>query len=75
MQIVIRYKEQKNLESNLSLEELGFLRNLLKEYKHLYFQDLYSQDFQDSYFQNSYSQDLYSKNPYSQELDLQKSDS
>ncbi|CAG8550046.1 25051_t:CDS:2 [Cetraspora pellucida] len=33
MQIVIYYEEQENSESNLSLKELGFLRNLLKEYK------------------------------------------
>ncbi|CAG8733153.1 43548_t:CDS:2, partial [Gigaspora margarita] len=33
MQTVIRYKEQEISESNLFFEELGFLRNLLKEYK------------------------------------------
>ncbi|CAG8797369.1 15300_t:CDS:2, partial [Cetraspora pellucida] len=34
MQTAIRYEEQENSESNLSLEELGFLKNLLKEYKY-----------------------------------------
>ncbi|CAG8633991.1 16833_t:CDS:2, partial [Cetraspora pellucida] len=57
-------KELKNSESNLSFEELGFLRNLLKEYKYLYFQDPYTQDL---YSQDLYSQDLYSQNLYFQD--------
>ncbi|CAG8666788.1 14370_t:CDS:2, partial [Racocetra fulgida] len=33
MQTVIRYEEQENSESNITLEGLGFLRKLLKKYK------------------------------------------
>ncbi|CAG8748943.1 413_t:CDS:2, partial [Dentiscutata erythropus] len=60
-------------ESNIFLKELGFLRNLLKEYKQYIPQDLYFQD--SSYSQDSYSQDPYSQGPHFQDLDLQKSDS
>ncbi|CAG8789031.1 6822_t:CDS:2, partial [Gigaspora rosea] len=82
MQTVIRYEEQENSESNLSLEELGFLRNLLKEYKRVYekskkqkkitsffnFQGSHSYDSHpDLYFQDLYSQDPYPQDSYSQD--------
>ncbi|CAG8796454.1 27727_t:CDS:2, partial [Gigaspora margarita] len=65
-------------ESNFSIKELGFLKNLLKEYKHIYekskkqkkitsffnFQDSHSYD---SYPQDTYSQDLYFQDSYSQD--------
>ncbi|CAG8641077.1 11647_t:CDS:2 [Racocetra persica] len=89
MQTVIRYKEQENSESNLLLDELGFLRKLLKEYKHVYekskkqlkitsfftFPDSYSNSsyLQDSYPYDLYSQDSYPYNLYSQDLYLQDS--
>ncbi|CAG8832482.1 43177_t:CDS:1 [Gigaspora margarita] len=71
MQTIIHYKEQKNLESNLTPVELGFLRRLLKKYKHIYkkskkqtkitsffnSQDLYFHNSSDLYPQGSYFQD------------------
>ncbi|CAG8519198.1 14875_t:CDS:2, partial [Cetraspora pellucida] len=82
MQTIVRYEEQESLESNLSLEELGFLRKLLREYKCVYekskkqtkitsffnFQDSRSYS-QDSPFQDQYSQDQDShfQDPYYQD--------
>ncbi|CAG8798322.1 22986_t:CDS:2 [Gigaspora margarita] len=79
MQTVIHYKEQEISELNFSLEELEFLKNLLKEYKYIYkklkkqkkITNSYSQD---PYSQDSYFQDSYSRGPYFQDSDLQKSD-
>ncbi|CAG8574383.1 16615_t:CDS:2, partial [Racocetra fulgida] len=75
---------EENSESNLSLDELGFLRKLLKEYKHVFeklkkqskiisfftFPDLYfnNSHLQDSYPYDLYSQDLYPHDLYSQDL-------
>ncbi|CAG8574686.1 19489_t:CDS:2 [Racocetra fulgida] len=73
MQTVIRYEEQENSESNITLEGLRFLRKLLKEYKHYsqdsYLQESYSQDscLQESYSQDSYPQDSHSQDSYSQD--------
>ncbi|CAG8682506.1 15464_t:CDS:2, partial [Dentiscutata erythropus] len=79
---IVRYEEQESSESNLSLEELGFLRKLLREYKRVYekskkqtkitsffnFQDSRSYS-QDSPFQDQYSQDQDShfQDPYYQD--------
>ncbi|CAG8790378.1 18785_t:CDS:1, partial [Racocetra fulgida] len=84
MQTVIRYEEQENSESNLSLEELEFLRNLLKEYKRVYekskkqqkitsFFNFQSSHPYDSQLQDTYSKDLYFQDSYSQDLYLQDS--
>ncbi|CAG8609799.1 3798_t:CDS:1, partial [Racocetra fulgida] len=80
MQTIICYEEQESSKSNLSLEELEFLRKLLKEYKCIHekskkqtkitsffnFQDLYSYS-QDSSLQGLSSQDPYSQDLYSQD--------
>ncbi|KAF0452395.1 CENP-b protein 1 [Gigaspora margarita] len=72
MQTVIHYEEQENSESNLTLVELGFLRKLLKKYKHIYekskkqtritsffdSQDLYLHNSSDPYPQESYSKTI-----------------
>ncbi|CAG8815340.1 28440_t:CDS:2, partial [Gigaspora margarita] len=89
IQTIIHYEEQEISESNLSLKELGFLRNLLKEYKRIYekskkqkkitsffnFQGSYSYDShpQDTYPQDLYFQDLYSQDSYPQDLYFQGS--
>ncbi|CAG8834827.1 24189_t:CDS:1 [Racocetra persica] len=73
MQTVIRYEEQKNSESNLFLEELEFLKNLLKEYKHIYEKSKKQQkitsffNFQSSYSYDSQPQDTYSRDLYFQD--------
>ncbi|CAG8722473.1 2382_t:CDS:2, partial [Dentiscutata heterogama] len=83
MQTVIRYKEQENLESNLSLKELVFLRNLFKEYKHVYEKSIFPRFvfprplfsrfvfprfiFPRPYLQDSYSQDSYFQGSYFQD--------
>ncbi|CAG8853090.1 4004_t:CDS:2, partial [Gigaspora margarita] len=84
MQTIIHYEEQEISELNLSLKELGFLRNLLKEYKCVYekskkqkkitsffnFQGSHSYDsyLQDTYLQDLYFQDSYSQDSYPQDL-------
>ncbi|CAG8706520.1 4589_t:CDS:2, partial [Dentiscutata heterogama] len=81
MQTIICYEEQESSESNLSFEELEFLRKLLKKYKYVHekskkqtkitsffnLQDSYS------YSQDSSLQDLYFQDPYSQDLYFQNS--
>ncbi|CAG8721496.1 34107_t:CDS:1, partial [Racocetra persica] len=76
IQTIIHYKEQESSELNLSLEELEFLRKLLKEYKRVYekskkqtkITSFFKLQGSYSYFQDSSLQDLSSQNPYSQDL-------
>ncbi|CAG8770289.1 2623_t:CDS:1, partial [Racocetra fulgida] len=76
MQTVIHYKEQENAESNLTPVELGFLRRLLKKYKHIYEKSKKQTkitsffDSQDLYLHNSslHLHDLYPKNHISKTI-------